>query len=154
MTMPGSGNLPPRVVAEMIREAKERGKCAQVSTLGFVCTNPADHGQSPHVATDAHGNVKDVWMTAPGAWDAEQMISLRVNALRDKAARGDELAASFMVSVGGLEASDHDFVKAWERVLGLIEAMPRLTAQDGMELLSYFITRCCWSDPDTIPRSS
>jgi hypothetical protein len=153
--MPGQGALPPHVVADMIREAKARGKCADVSTLGYICTEEAGHFPlSPHKGTDPQGNVKDVWMASPGAWDADAACSIRANMLRDKAAKADKLAESFTVFISRLEATPgYDFVKAWEKVLGLVEAMPgRLTAQDGMELLAYFITRLSWSDPDTIPR--
>ena len=64
-TMPGHG-LPAHLVAALIKASKIQGKCADVSTLGWICTREAGH-DGAHQATDPKGTVHDTWIEAPNA---------------------------------------------------------------------------------------
>jgi hypothetical protein len=153
--MPGKGSLPPHVVAKMIGDAKAQGKCARVSTMGYVCTNPDGHA-GVHVATDQLGNTADSWIEAPDAWSVDDVpCSPKANTeLRQKAARADSIYRGFQTMVRQLEEDPRlDFVEVWELVERLVLGMPgSMDYKSCVELMSYFVTRGCWSDPDTIPK--
>lgn len=151
-TMPGQGALPPHVVARMIEKARADGKCASVSTLGYICTNPAGH-QGAHVAQNALGVTADSWVEAPDAWTADCSPTANTR-LVELANRGDHLHNNFKTVIQEFEHKGLDFIQTWERVEDMIgiAVAQGLTRQSAMELLSYFITRCCWSNPDTIPK--